>query len=163
MPPSMAETSVIRSYLDTVLDLPGKKTPEHIDIAKARKILDEDHYGLEKVKERILEQLAVIQLTKEVQGTIICLVGPPGVGKTSIAKSIARAMGRRYVRMSLGGIRDEAEIRGHRKTYVGAMPGRIKYSLILAGSKNPLILMDEIDKLSSDFQAIRPLHCLKFG
>lgn len=153
MPAAMAESAVIRSYLDTVLDLPWKKkTPERFDIAKASKVLDEEHYGLEKVKERILEQLAVIQLTKEMQGPIICLVGPPGVGKTSIAKSIARAMGRRYVRMSLGGVRDEAEIRGHRKTYVGAMAGRIINSLRLAGSNNPLILLDEIDKMSSDFR-----------
>lgn len=147
------ESGVITAYLDTVLDLPwNKKTPDRIDLKKARKILDDDHYGLEKVKQRIMEQLAVIKLTKSVKGPIICLVGPPGVGKTSVAHSIARAMGRKFARISMGGVRDEAEIRGHRKTYVGAMPGRIIQAYIQAKSNNPLILLDEIDKISGDYK-----------
>ena len=147
------EGSVIRTYLDTVLGLPwGIMTEETADIAKAQKILDDDHYGLVKVKERILENLAVRQLTPEIKGQIICLVGPPGVGKTSIAKSVARCLDRKFVRVSLGGVKDESDIRGHRKTYVGAMPGRVITALIQAGTANPLILFDEIDKLCSDIK-----------
>lgn len=147
------ESGVITAYLDTVLDLPWNlSTPDDIDIVKARKKLDDDHYGLEKVKERIIEQLAVIKLTKSIKGPIICLVGPPGVGKTSVASSIAAAMGRKFARISMGGVKDEAEIRGHRKTYVGAMPGRIIQAYIQAKSNNPLILLDEIDKISGDYK-----------
>ncbi len=153
LPPSSQEAFVIKNYLDTVLDLPwGKYTKVKLTLDKAEAVLEKDHYGLKKVKERILEFLAVHMLNPEIKGQIICLAGPPGVGKTSIAKSIAKAMGRKYARVSLGGVRDEADIRGHRKTYVGAMPGRIITALQQAGSANPLILFDEIDKLCSDIK-----------
>lgn len=153
IPPGSQEAGVIESYIEWVLDLPwDKEVDETVDVAKARRILDDDHYALEKVKERILEYISVLELSKSLKSQIICLVGPPGVGKTSIAKSIARALGRPYVRMSLGGMRDEAEVRGHRRTYVGAIPGRIIYHIKQAGVKNPLFLLDEIDKLSQDFR-----------
>ncbi len=148
-----SEASVIRSYLDTCLELPwGKYTKETVDISKARRVLDRDHYGLDKVKERILEYLAVRQLAPDVRGGLICLVGPPGTGKTSIAMSIAKATNRKLVRISLGGVHDEADIRGHRKTYIGSMPGRIINGLVQAGSSNPLMVLDEIDKLGSDYR-----------
>ena len=153
MPPNSQEGSVIRGYLDTVLDLPWNVyTKDKIDISKARRFLDQEHYGLTKVKERILETLAVRKLAPDIKGQIICLVGPPGVGKTSIAKSIAQSMGRKYVRLSLGGVRDESDIRGHRKTYVASMPGRIINAIKLAGSSNPLMLLDEIDKMGNDYR-----------
>ena len=148
-----SESTVSRGYIETLLELPWDKMSEdNKDLAQAQKILDEDHYGLEKVKERVLEFLAVRSLTGKGESPVICLLGPPGTGKTSIARSIARALGKKYVRISLGGVRDEAEIRGHRRTYVGAMPGRIVAGLRTAGVKNPLMLLDEIDKMSSDYK-----------
>lgn len=148
-----AESGVVRTYLDTVLDLPWKdKTEENNDLTHAAEILNRDHYGMEKVKERILEFLAVKTLAPDLKGQVLCLAGPPGVGKTSIARSVAEAMGRKYVRLSLGGVRDEADIRGHRKTYIGAMPGRIMTAMAQAGSSNPLMLLDEIDKMGNDFR-----------
>lgn len=153
MPPGGQDTNVLRTYLETVLELPwGKLTRDNNDLTHADQVLNEDHYGLEKVKERILEYLAVRILTKKGSSPILCLVGPPGTGKTSIARSVARALGKKYVRISLGGVHDEAEIRGHRKTYVGAMPGRIVEGLKQAGVSNPLMLLDELDKVSRDYK-----------
>ena len=153
LPPASQESFVIKNYLDTVIDLPwGIYSKARLSLDKAEDVLEKEHYGLKKVKERILEFLAVHMLNPEIKGQIICLAGPPGIGKTSIAKSVAKAMGRKYARVSLGGVRDEADIRGHRKTYVGAMPGRIITALSQAGTANPLILFDEIDKLCSDIK-----------
>ncbi|HOV70300.1 MAG TPA: endopeptidase La, partial [Clostridia bacterium] len=150
---TMPELSIIRTYVEWLLDLPWTtQTEDNLDLDNAANILNEDHYGMEKVKDRILEYLAVRQLKKDMKGPILCFVGPPGVGKTSIARSVARALGRKFVRMSLGGVRDEAEIRGHRKTYIGAIPGRIISSMKQAGTINPVFLFDEIDKMGNDFR-----------
>ena len=148
-----AEISIVRTYLDWIVSLPwDKKTRDKIDVRSAQKILNEDHYDLEKVKDRILEYLSVRKLNPKMKGPILCFVGPPGVGKTSLGRSIARALGRKFIRISLGGVRDEAEIRGHRRTYIGAMPGRILYGLKQVGVNNPVFMMDEIDKLGADYR-----------
>ncbi|NWG39874.1 MAG: LON peptidase substrate-binding domain-containing protein, partial [Hydrogenophilaceae bacterium] len=153
MSPMSAEATVVRGYIETLTNLPWKKkTKISKDLAKAEKILDEDHYGLEKVKERILEYLAVQQRVDKVKAPILCLVGPPGVGKTSLGQSIARSTNRKFVRMALGGVRDEAEIRGHRRTYIGSMPGKILQSLTKVAERNPLFLLDEVDKMGQDFR-----------
>ena len=153
MPPFSAEGTVSRYYLDWLLAIPWKKfKKENKDIRRAAQILDEDHYGLRKIKDRILDYLAVRLLVKKAEGEILCFVGPPGVGKSSLSKSIARALDRKFVRVSLGGVKDEAEIRGHRRTYIGSYPGQIVKGLKKAGSMNPVFLLDEIDKLNSDFR-----------
>src|SRR6476469_7546924 len=153
LPPSAPDYHVIRTYLEYVLELPwNKSSEEKLDLNEARKILDEDHYGLEDIKERILESLAVVKLRPDGKSPILLFVGPPGVGKTSLGRSIARALGREFERMSLGGMRDEAELRGHRRTYIGAMPGRVLQSLRRAGVKNPVLMLDEIDKLGRDYR-----------
>ncbi|MEJ6070833.1 AAA family ATPase, partial [Psychrobacter sp. 16-Bac2893] len=153
MPPASSESSVVRNYIEWILDTPWNATTKvSINLDKAKTVLDEDHYGLQDVKDRILEYLAVQSRVKKLRGPILCLVGPPGVGKTSLGESIARATGRKFVRMALGGVRDEAEIRGHRRTYIGAMPGKIVQSLAKVEVKNPLFLLDEIDKMAHDFR-----------
>ena len=153
MPPMSAEATVSRNYLDWLIAVPWhKKTKESRDLVRAEQVLNEDHFGLEKIKDRILEFLAVRSLVKKPKSTILTFSGPPGVGKTSLAKSIARATNRKFVRLSLGGVRDEAEIRGHRRTYIGALPGKVLQGLSKIGTRNPLFLLDEIDKLGTDFR-----------
>src|SRR3989344_5682857 len=153
MMPFSPEATVVRTYLEWLVNLPWSvSTQDTLDVKRAQATLDEDHYGLEKPKERVLEYLAVLKLVKKIKGPILCFVGPPGVGKTSIARSIANALGRTFVKMSLGGVRDEAEIRGHRRTYIGSLPGRLIRCLCKAKSKNPVFLLDEVDKMGMDWR-----------
>lgn len=156
VPPSSPDHQVLRTYLELVLELPWKKASEdHLDLAKVRQVLEEDHYGIKEVKERIVEHLAVLKLNPTAKAPILCLVGPPGVGKTSLGQSIAKAMGRTFERFSLGGVHDEAELRGHRRTYVGALPGRIIQAVRRAGVNNPVLMLDEVDKMGRDFRCHR--------
>ena len=160
LPSAAAEHGVIRTYVDWILTLPwSESTEDHLDLRRARRILDEDHFDLDKVKERIIEYLAVSKLKDDLSGPILCFVGPPGVGKTSLGQSIARALGRTFQRLSVGGVRDQAEIKGHRRTYIGAMPGTILRALRDAGSRNPVVLIDEIDKMGADFRGDRRARC----
>ena len=153
LPPAAPDYQITRTYLELVLELPWRKsTDDDLDLDKAQRVLDEDHYDLEKIKERILEHLAVLKLNPQAKAPILCFVGPPGVGKTSLGQSIARSLGRQFERMSLGGLHDESELRGHRRTYIGAMPGRIIQAIRRAGVNNPVLMLDEIDKLGRDFR-----------